>query len=52
MDGKLEAEKEINDFSPANTREHTAWMAWYLRGIEKAENLAAEILYPTIDTDE
>lgn len=52
MDRHLNAENEIKNFSPANTREHIAWMAWYLRGVEGAEENLAGHLIPELIEDE
>lgn len=43
---------EFSTFEPCTDIEAFAWEVGYLRGLEAAENLAAEILYPTIDTDD
>lgn len=44
-------EKRAKIFEPITEKEMLAWRVGFLRGIEEAEMKVADLLYPTIDTD-
>lgn len=44
-------EKRAPLFEPITDKEALAWRVGFLRGIQEAELLVSDFLYPTIDTD-